>query len=853
MFAILGLMALGTTASADDKDWGNLNRYAKQNQEVKKWPKEQRRVVFMGNSITENWASMRPEFFKRNGYIGRGISGQTSYQFVVRYQQDVIDLKPEVVVINTATNDVAENTGPYNEDRIFANIETMVDQAQANKIKVILTTTLPAARFGWNPRITDAPDKIEKLNARIRNYALKNSIAFVDYYSKMVSGKERALNPAYSNDGVHPTEAGYAVMEPMIKAAIDKVLSSTAERTETVTSPNGNIKMVVTMGERLMLSAFLGDEQILKDCPLSLQVGKEVFGKNPKLSSAKHSKVDETIRPVVPLKFAEVPNKANQLTLSFKGGISIDLRAYDNGVAYRFAINKGKGQVDVVSEGLELRLPEAFTAHISKTRGFFTSYENPYTHVSTAELKDGDEMTYLPVLFETPKGTKVLFSESDVHDYPHLFLAPTGHNGFEARFPKSPETWEPSGDRSWKVTKERDCIARTDGRRTLPWRFAVIGNDADIALNQMEAVLGGKCELDDTSWIKPGKVNWDWWNHWTVWGVDFETGINNDTYKYIIDCASKFGVEYILLDEGWNKRVQDPFTTRDEINVKELVDYGAQKNVGVWLWLSWLTVEQHMDLIPYYAAMGVKGLKVDFMDHSDQWMVNYFERVARECAKYHLMVDFHGSFKPAGLEQRLPNLISYEGVRGLEQGGGCRPENSIWLPFMRNAVGPMDFTPGAMENAQPNENRGTADRPMGGGTRVYQMALYVCFESGLQMLADSPTRYLREAECTEYIASVPTTWDETLVLSARAGDHYVVAKRKGTKWFIGAITGDKQQDLDISLDFLSGKGHMTCFQDGRNAHRIAVDYKRLQQDVTPQSQLHLHLARNGGWCAVIEI
>ena len=461
-------------------------------------------------------------------------------------------------------------------------------------------------------------------------------------------------------------------------------------------------------------------------------------------------------------------------------------------------------------------------------------------------------MTYLPILLESPRGTKVLFSESDVRDYPHMFLAPTGRNGFSSRFPKSPETWEPSGDRGWRVTKERNCIALTDGKRTLPWRFAVIGTDANIAENQMEVVLAGKCELKDTSWIKPGQVNWDWWNHWTVWNVDFETGINNPTYKHIIDVASKYGVEYILLDEGWNKRVQDPFVTRDEINVKELVEYGKKKNVDIILWLSWLTVERHMDLIPFYAKMGVKALKIDFMDHSDQWMVNYYEKIAKACAENKLLVDFHGSFKPAGLEQRYPNLISYEGVRGMEQGGGCRPENSIWLPFMRNAVGPMDFTPGAMENAQPNENRGTGDRPMAGGTRSYQLALYVCFESGLQMLADSPTRYLREDECTRYIASVPTTWDETRVLSAKAGDHYVVAKRKGSKWFIGAMTGDRAQDFDISLDFLKKGGHLTYFQDGRNAHRIAVDYKRLEQDVTPQTKLHLHLVRNGGWAGVIE-
>ena len=626
--------------------------------------------------------------------------------------------------------------------------------------------------------------------------------------------------------------------------------TSWADKQEKLASPNGKIVANINIGKELTYSASFNGEQILKDCPLSLQVGQELLGVNPKLSNTKRTKIDEQIRPVVPLKQAVVPNKANALTLNFKG-YSVEFRAYDNGVAYRFIINK-KGVVDIVNEGINYHLPTAFEAHISKTRNFNTSYEQPYTHISTAQYKADDEITYLPVLLESPKGTKVLISESDVRDYPHTFLKSTGANGFTAVHPKSPETWEPRGDRGWTITKERNCIARTNGQRTLPWRFAVIGSDATIAANQMELVLGGKCELQDVSWIKPGQVNWDWWNHWTIWDVDFETGINNDTYKYIIDTASKFGVEYVLLDEGWNKRVEDPFTYSDNIDVKELVEYGAQRHVGVILWLAWLTVEQHPDLIKHYADMGVKGLKIDFMDHSDQWMVNFYERTARECAKYKLLVDFHGSFKPSGLEQRLPNLISYEGVRGLEQGGGCRPENSIWLPFMRNAVGAMDFTPGSMQNAQPEDNHGTGSLPMGGGTRAYQMALYVCFESGLQMLADSPTRYLREEACTQFIASVPTTWDETRVLAAKAGDYYVVAKRKGAKWFIGAITGSKPQDITISLDFLTRPAMLTSFRDGRNAHRIAVDYKKETQEVNPATTLTLHLARNGGWCGSIE-
>ena len=276
----LALMLLGTTASADGKDWGNLQRYAGQNAEVKKWPQQQRRVVFMGNSITENWARMRPQFFKENGYVGRGISGQTSYQFVVRYRQDVIELKPELVVINTATNDVAENTGPYNEDRTFANIETMVDLARTNKIKVILTTTLPAAKFGWNPRITDGAEKIARLNARIKAYAKRSNIPFVDYYSKMVSGDDRALNPAYTNDGVHPTEAGYAVMEPVIKAAIDKALGLDIKDqhqksfAEAIAAPADNIRVSrrPAESERLFVADVIEKkikevQKLLKDAP----------------------------------------------------------------------------------------------------------------------------------------------------------------------------------------------------------------------------------------------------------------------------------------------------------------------------------------------------------------------------------------------------------------------------------------------------------------------------------------------------------------------------------------------------------------------------------------------------------
>ncbi len=622
-------------------------------------------------------------------------------------------------------------------------------------------------------------------------------------------------------------------------------------KVQTLTSPNGKIKVDVNVTDRISYQVSAQGEVLLKDCQASLQVGNEWLGRNAKLKGVKRSAIKEQIRNIVPMKNAITPNIANVLTLNFAGNYALEFRAYDNGFAYRFVLNR-KGTVDVVDEGMTLKVPEAFTIHLSKTESFVSSYEVRYSHLSTAEWKTEDGMTYLPVLMESPKGTKMLFSEADLRDYPNLFLVSLTGNTIKAVFPKSPEAWEPAGDRSENITKEGNYIARTQGTRTLPWRYMVIGDDATIAANEMGRCLAAPCELSDTSWIRPGKVIWDWWNHWTVWNVDFETGINNQTYKYFIDFAAEYGIEYILLDEGWCKDVRNPIEMIDDIDVRELVEYGQKKGVGVWLWMTWLAVEQHPEVFKHYADMGVKGFKVDFMDHSDQWMVNFYERTAKACADNHLLLDFHGSYKPAGLEYRYPNLINYEGVRGMEYNGGCLPENCIWYPFMRNAVGTMDFTPGSMASLQPKHYVASNALPAGMGTRAYQMALYVAFEGGLQMLADSPTRYMQNDECARYIAAVPATWDETRVLSAKAGQYYAVAKRKGSRWFVAAITGSEPQNLKLDLGFLNKDGQLTLFRDGANAHRIAVDYKKEQRSVSPSTSLNVHLAPNGGWFGVID-
>lgn len=621
-----------------------------------------------------------------------------------------------------------------------------------------------------------------------------------------------------------------------------------------VKSPNGELNLSVDVKDKIYYSVSYGNDLLLKDCYLNLQLENEILGNNPKLRSTKKGVIDESVKREIPLKNAVVKNHCNTLRMNFAGNYAVEFRVFDNGVAYRFITDK-KGENIVMGEDFVLNFPANYKAHLSQPNGFKTSYEYPYTHVNTEEYKATDRMTYLPILLETNKPYKILISEADLHDYPCMFLKSTGQNGMQSLFPKVPLEFGEDGDRSLKILKEADYIAKTAGKRSFPWRFMVITKeDKQLLENEMVYNLSTPCVLEDYSWIKPGQVSWEWWHDARLYGVDFRSGYNMDSYKYYIDFASKFGIPYIIMDEGWAKSTRDPYTPNPTINLAELIQYGKEHNVKIVLWLTWLAVENNFDLFKTFADWGVAGVKIDFMDRSDQWMVNYYERVAKEAAKHKLFVDFHGSFKPAGLERKYPNVLSYEGVLGMEQGGNCRPANSIYLPFMRNAVGPMDFTPGSMLSAQPEDNRSTRANAMGSGTRAYQMALFVVFESGLQMLADNPVYYYRERPCTEFISSVPVTWDETKVLYAKVGEAVVVARRKGDKWFIGGITNNEGRTINLDLSFLpAGQSFtLTSFEDGINADRQAMDYKQRESKVNNATQLAIKMVRNGGWAGVIK-
>lgn len=632
--------------------------------------------------------------------------------------------------------------------------------------------------------------------------------------------------------------------------------SLSAQKKAKLQSPNGEIKVSLSISDKIYYTISYNNDVLLEKNHLSLNLGNETLGLKPKLSGQKANKVNEVLTPVVPLKYSSVKNQYNSLLLTFKGDYSVEFRAFDDGIAYRFITNK-KGDVEVLGEDFAINFPSNYLLHLQQPGGFKTAYEEPYTHVESNEWKAADRMSVLPILIDTKKKYKILISESDLSDYPCMFLKGNGANGVQSTFPKAPLEFGEDGDRSLKILKEASYIAKTTGKRNFPWRYFVITkDDKQLIENTMTYRLATKSQLQDVSWIKPGQVSWEWWNEASPYGpdVNFVAGFNLDTYKYYIDFASKYGIEYIIMDEGWAKNTRDPYTPNPKVDVHELIRYGKEKNVGIILWLTWLVVENNPDIFKTFSEWGVKGVKIDFMDRSDQWMVNYYERIAKEAAKYNILVDYHGSFKPAGIEYKYPNILSYEGVRGMEQMEGCTPENSVYFPFMRNAVGPMDYTPGAMISMQPERYCGHRPNSASIGTRAYQLALFVIFESGLQMLADNPTLYYRNEDCTKFITDVPVTWDETRALEAKAGEYAVVAKRKGNKWYIGGMTNNTERQLEMSLDFLNaGTSYkMTSFEDGINAGRQAMDYRRKESQVKSGDKIQIKMVRNGGFAAVVE-
>lgn len=648
-------------------------------------------------------------------------------------------------------------------------------------------------------------------------------------------------------------------------------LIAQAQKTYKLTSPDGQLRTIITAGKQLTYDITFNGQQILKASPLSMILDNgEVWGDNDKPSKVSRKSVNEMVASPF-YRATEVPDVYNELTLQFKDNWGVEFRAYNDGIAYRF-VNRKKEAFNIVNELVDYHFPFDAVATVPYVNDpstdleeqFFNSFENTYTTTNISKLEK-KRLSFLPLIVSIDEDVKVCITEVNLENYPGLYLSSAqGDNRLSSVFAPVPKRVEQGGHNMLQMlVKEREnYIAKVDAPRNFPWRVAIVTDtDKDLAASNLGYVLAEPSRVKDISWIKPGKIAWDWWNDWNLDSVDFETGVNNPTYKAYIDFASKNGIEYVILDEGWavNKKA-DLMQVVPEIDLKELVAYGKKKNVGLVLWAGYHAFNRDMENVcRHYSEMGIKGFKVDFMDRDDQEMTAFNYRAAEMAAKYHLILDLHGTHKPAGLNRTYPNVLNFEGVFGLEQvkWGKFEDANLIpydaTIPFIRQTSGPMDYTQGAMRNATKSNYRPCNSEPMSQGTRCHQLALYMILDSPFNMLCDTPSNYEREQECTDFISSVPTTWDETVVLDGKMGEYIITARRSGKTWYIGGITNWDARDLEVNLSILGDKVYNgKLFKDGVNAHRIARDYKSEAIQAKKGDKVKLHLAPGGGFALILK-
>ena len=632
-----------------------------------------------------------------------------------------------------------------------------------------------------------------------------------------------------------------------------------------LSSPNGRLIVKVSTGSKVKYSVLYNNSVVISPSEIAMTLGDgTVYGGSAKPVGFNKKVVNKTIDAVV-YKKAKVKDNYGELTIKFKD-FNIIFRAYDKGVAYRFTTNT-KRLFTVKEETAEFTFPADWDTYVGYSNSFngtlesqyANSFESWYNHIPISKW-ESDRLAYLPTLFEAPSGVKVLITEADLRNYPGMFLLADGSKTVRGHFAPYPTREIQGGYNMLEgIVKERaDYIASGTPGQKFPWRvIAVVPEAAQLANLDLVYCLAEPAADTDWSWVKPGKAAWEWWHSWNLHGVDFQSGINTETYKYYIDFAAKYGLEYLLMDEGWAERgAADLFKVVPELDLKEIIDYAAKKNIGVLLWVGYWAFNKDMnEACRHYSKLGVKGFKVDFMNRDDQQMIEFQQKAAAMGAKYHLLIDFHGTSKPAGLQRTYPNVVNYEGLMGMEQlkwGKDDQVGYECTAPFIRMAAGPMDYTPGAMRNATKENFRPVGSEPMSQGTRCRQLAEYIVLEAPLAMLCDSPSNYYEEEECTEFIASVPTAWDETVMVSGEIGEYVAIARRKGEKWYVGAITNWTPREMDLELGFITTGKTMTVFRDGVNADKVARDYAKETEEFPENGRVRVKMAPGGGWAAIIK-
>lgn len=642
-------------------------------------------------------------------------------------------------------------------------------------------------------------------------------------------------------------------------------------RTYTVSSPDGDLTVSIDAGRQLTWSVSADGQTVTEPSLISVMTDDgRVLGADPKVNKTRRSSVNESFDTPIYRK-SSVTDRYNQLTLTMRGGYELQVRAYDDAAAYRIVLTQ-PDSVNIAAEHAEFRFGgtrKAWLPYVNDLRDasypYSFSLECYYDELPLAQMP-ADTLSCTPALIELDGGRKALVMEGALIDYPGMFLRrSSGGDALQSVHAPRPVADKKGGFNGLNLIPTADAgyIARVAGNAALPWRaVAVSRNDTELADLDLAMRLAEPCRIDDTSWIRPGKVAWDWWNDWGLTGVDFEAGINTDTYRHYIDFAARKGLEYVILDEGWAKDNGNILDINPDVDLKAIIDYADKKGVGIILWGTWQQLrENYPVLLRYFADMGVKGFKVDFFDRDDQVVIESLTDIVQEAADLHLILDLHG-FRPVGLHRTYPNIVNYEGVKGLEnyKWSAFRASDpdqlryDVSIPFIRMAAGPLDYTPGAMSNSTSASYRPSNDAPMSLGTRAHQAAMYVVYDGALQMLADSPTAYDREPDCTDFMAAVPTVFDETRVLAGSVGEYVAIARRAGNVWYIGALTNTEPRTLTLDCPFLeSGTTYeATVLSDGINAAKHPTDYRVSTERLTgDRCRITAKLAPGGGWAAIL--
>lgn len=631
-----------------------------------------------------------------------------------------------------------------------------------------------------------------------------------------------------------------------------------AQKTYELASPDGRLQLTIAAGERLTYSLKDGETPLLDGSEIGLVVaGEGDLCANPVVKKQRTSRGEETL--AAPFYRQEQFTVAwNALTLTLRSGLQVEFRAYDEGIAYRCVLT-GDTPIDIAGEVAGFQFADDWTAYLpystNKEKPEAMAFQATYD-VAPLSQQPTDNLAFLPVTVDA--GTaKLTILETAVEDYPGMFVVPSA-NALDAHFPRVPKAFAFYPWRQQKyVTETEDFIAHIPGARALPWRIVAVSRaDTEMPVNNLVHALAEPSRIADTSWIQPGLVSWDWWNNWGLTGVPFQAGINNATYKHYIDFAARYHLPYVILDEGWYKPSSgDMLTTIDDIDLPLLVAYAQERGVRLILWTVFNVLDDQLEAAcQRYADMGIAGFKVDFVDRDDQEAQRMVWRIAEACAQHHLVLDYHGIAKPAGIQRTWPNILNFESCFGMEEAKWTQhdekdmPAYDVTFPFIRMQAGYVDFTPGGMRNATREDFQPIYKNPLTMGTRCHQLAMYIVYDSPLTMLADSPSAYEREPDYTAFLASLPTVFEETLIPQGRLGEFIVTARRKGDAWYVAGQTNWQERDIELPLSFLGGGDYAaTLFTDGANANQNACDYQREDLTLRAGDTLSVHLAQGGGF------